>query len=345
MNIKQSMNIKELFMNHLFLYDISSIDDAFRDYILNRLLPQIGLKTSECTMEIPLMGLKSCIRFLKGPEGRGYAVRALGKRQIKEAHQLKAASDLLERHRIPSPRLIDFAEKYSSRGVTFVTEEYLNTINWEHLEPTAALSRGVGKLLARLHKAESDHWGSIIAPSRGSFGSSQFQWVKNRVHGIRKFPKSRISRSEFRRVLDWFEKYQSRLDGLRRFQLIHNKINRGNVLYSPESGELFLVDFATLQYGYRGKDLTRTEYALLKNDKNLIREFHDEYFTCFPPGTREEFERLSPFYQAYHHLSTSATNIRRDHAICSRNLSSHPNLYNISLHHWKILLQIIENEK
>ena len=38
--------------------DIFHIDDAFRDYILNRLFPRFNLNIRECRMELPLIGIR-----------------------------------------------------------------------------------------------------------------------------------------------------------------------------------------------------------------------------------------------------------------------------------------------
>ena len=324
--------------------DLFHIDEAFRDYITNRLLSRLGLTIGDCTMEVPLSGKKSCIRLVKHREGKGYAVRAFPKQRTREAFYLYSADDLLDRNKIPAPRLVDYAENYSTQGVTFVAEEYLEGKNWGDLEVTEDLARRLGSLLSRLHSVASDQWGPITPEesSRGTFGASQFRRVKHRLYRVKKFAPDTLSASEFRAVREWFRALMPSLDGIRSFQLIHDKINRGNVYCHPGKNELFFLDFATLQYGCRGKDLAQAECDLLENKKDLIKIFMEEYFSHFSRETREQYERLATFYHAYYHLSRSAVNLRRDHVNRTQRHIFKSNHYDQFLTHWRTLWTFIE---
>ena len=313
-------------------------------YIDTRLLPQLGLSSPECSVEVPLGGKKSCLRLVKGKNGKGYVVRAFPKNKRKEAYQLYSADDLLERNKVPAPRLVDFAEEFSSRNVTFVTEEYLEGKNWKELELNEVLVRKLGTLLARLHRVESDHWGPITRDKSpgGSFGNSRLKRVKNRLRRVKKFAPHTISKEEFRGVREWFRAFRIRLDGLERFELIHDKINHGNILYQEEKGDLYLLDFATLQYGCRAKDVIQAECGLLQDNDELIKEFREEYFSAFPEPVKEQFGKLANFYRGYYHLSRSASNIRHDYISRTKRHQFKTNFYDQFLHHWRTLWKIIE---
>ncbi len=325
--------------------DTLHIDDAFRDYICKRLLPHLGYTPQDCTIVVPLSGMKSCIRLVKMPSGKGYAVRAFARGEMKAAHQLYFADGILEKNKIPAPRLVDFAERYSRRGVTFVAEEYLNGKNWGEITSTPGHACSLGALIARLHRVEANHWGTIEPHKKqwGTFGASQLRRVRHRLHRVKKFAPDTVSRTELRAVREWFRAFRPRLDSITSFQLIHDKLNKGNILYSSEKGNLFLLDFATLRYGYRAKDTVKAELDLLGNDATLIEAFRDEYFGFFPPGVREEYEKLSIFYYAYHHLSKSALNLKRDYESRTLRYNFKTGFYDNFLHHWRALWDIISS--
>ena len=326
-----------------FMIDLFHIDDAFRDYITNRLLPLVEIPVSSCRVEIPLMGRKSCIRLVRGEGGKGYIVRAFRGRDLSMAYQLYRADDILEKNRIPAPRLVDFAEKYSRKGVTFIAEEYLSGEIWANLEMTDIPARNLGTILAKLHSVTSELWGSIDEGKRKreGFGRSQFRRVRHRLHRVRKFSPDTVTPAEFRAVREWFRGFFPRLDAISSFQLVHDKLNGGNILLSPGQ-DLFFLDFATLQYGYRGKDIAQAEILLLNKDKELVRAFREDYFSRFPEPVKEEYDNFSRFYRAYQHLSRSASNIRRDYESRTRNHQFKTDYYNRFLNHWRALWSIVE---
>jgi aminoglycoside phosphotransferase (APT) family kinase protein len=153
--------------------------------------------------------------------------------------------------------------------------------------------------------------------------------------------KEDIPSSEFTEVKDWFCSHITPMNRMEGFQLIHNKINRGNVIWCPDRDAMFLLDFATLQYGYRGKDIVQAEWAILKNKPELVSEFQDEYFSHFPGEAREQYGRLSPFYHAYYHLSKCAVSLRRNFEKKARQNAENKVLYKKFLSHWNTLLSLV----
>ncbi|MBN1902117.1 phosphotransferase [Candidatus Sumerlaeota bacterium] len=323
--------------------DIIHIEEAFKDYILNRLFPRFHLTLRECRVEVPLIGRKSCIRFLRTSSGDGYAIRAFLRSRLNEAKLLFSSQRFLEEKGLPVPHIVDLAEKYSSKGVSFLTEEYLPGESWETLERSPEAAGKLGGLLAQLHLLESDSWGAFGAKSANGkgFGDSQFGLVKNRLYRIGKFLKNDIPSSEFSEIRNWFRGFTKPLNSFITFQLIHNKINRGNVIFSQDKNSMFLLDFSTLQYGYRGKDIVQAERALLKNDDQLVDEFQKEYFRHFPDETKKMYDVFSPFYHAYYHLSKCAANIRRNFMMRSNKNDETDLLHRKFLSHWNALLSLV----
>jgi aminoglycoside phosphotransferase (APT) family kinase protein len=326
--------------------DLFHIDDAFRCYITRRLFPQLSCTASDCSIECPMVGEKTCIRLVRGLPENDFIIRAYPKSARREAYQLFLADDLLRKNNIPAPRLVDYAENFSPKGVTFITEECLVGEIWGVVKPDEHLARLLGELLARLHSVKSDYWGPLIRSeaSHGSYGASQLKKVNNRLHGANKFAPDKVGRKETRAVKTWFVSFKYLLDGIRNFNLIHHKINWGNILYSSSQSRLYFVDFATLCYGFRGKDLARAELELLLGNKDLIRVFLDDYFSHFSPEVREEYDKLSTFYRAYYHLSRSAVYLRRAHNEHMEKHDVKTNYLNQFLNHWQTLRAIITGQ-
>jgi aminoglycoside phosphotransferase (APT) family kinase protein len=326
------------------MVDIYHIDDAFKDYILNSLLPRLDVKAGGCSVNVPLTGKKSSIRLVKTGENKGYAVRAFPKSSIKEARHLIEVDSIFEKYEVPAPRIVDFAEYYSSKGVTFIAEEYLSGSIWENLKITEKHAKAFGHILAKLHSLKREYWGGIEAQKKpmGTFGSSQLKRVGHRLHRVKKFDPDTVKSEEFHAIKEWFRSLRPMLDSLQEFHLIHDKINSGNIIYSEADSQMYFLDFATLQYGYRAKDMIPSEQDLLGGKKDLIDIFQKEYFSHFPEKCKEEYKKLSLFFKAYYHLSRSAVNIRRDYESRTKKHKFKLNFYDNFLHHWKSLWSMIE---
>lgn len=296
-------------------FDLYRVDNAFRDYILKRLLPQLKSDASSCNVIVPLYGRKSCLRLIKGMPDDEYAVRIFLTKDKKSIRQLYRAYDLLKKNDIPSPRLVDYAMDFASSGFTFLTEDFLRGKAWYEITPDENVSELLGELLAKLHSVESDQCGALSERRLfcRNFRRSQFRRVKHRIHRIKKYLPAGIKRYEIRQVKDWFGKSLARLDEIKKYQLVHDKLNRGNLLYNQKERKLYLLDFATLGFCCRAKDLVQAEIDLLNNEKNLIRVFHEIYFSHFSPEIKEKYLYVRPFYHAYFHLSKSASSLRRDY--------------------------------
>jgi len=325
--------------------DIFHIDEAFREYISRRLLVRMEIPIRDCRIEVPMGGHKTCLRIVKGSDGRGYVVRAYGRSGLAMARQLFAADDLFEKHNIPAPRIVDYAEKFSRKGVTFIAEEYLQGRSWHEMTPTPELARALGNLLARLHAVTSDHWGPITRGKSpmGAFSASQLSRMRNRIHRVKKFAPDTVSSDEFRAVREWFRSFRMPLDSINCFQLVHDKINPGNVYAgAPDLSRLYLLDFATLIWGCGAKDVIQAEQDLLGGDANLRGIFREAYFGILGGEARREFERVRLFYRAYYHLSRSAVNVRRDQVHKERNLDFSTDFYNTFTRHWQTLWSIVQ---
>ncbi|HOE62679.1 MAG TPA: aminoglycoside phosphotransferase family protein [Candidatus Sumerlaeota bacterium] len=326
--------------------DIFHIDNAFRNYITRRLFPLLGCSAGDCAIEVPVSGTKTCIRLVRSKNGRCFIIRAYAKSDKSSAQQLFLADNILQKHGIPSPKVVDYIALYSDKGVSFLTEEYIAGQIWREIAPDETLARRLAVLLARLHSIGSDGWGALRAPTRrGKYGSYRFKKVRHRLHGIGKFINDAgISRMEFRAACQWFKSYDCILDNLSSYQLVHDKLNSGNVICSPKLDTVYLLDFATLHYGYRGKDIAQAELELLNEDPALGKIFLDEYFRHFPPETAEEYEAIAPFCRGYYHLARCSTYLRRDHKSHAGKNAFKKDFVKRFRHHWQALSDIMQME-
>ena len=310
--------------------------DLFVKRYVERRLARSGLEGGgEVKVTLPLTGVRSVVRVIE-IDGRPRAVVRVHAASGVDAVDTRVLADMLvERHGLDAPRLLDVYEGRKNDLIA-VVEEY---VSGDHVAPDALRPGQIDALadtFARLHAVASPRCGALAAPSRSGYDDFAFGRASNRFRSVRRWAPSRITPADKRRVLRWFHACSRRLADVDAFSLIHDKPNRGNVIWNESDGRFVLVDLATLRYDCPAKDLTQIEHELLGGDAGRIERFRAAYFGDKPSPSGP----LEAFHHAYYHLSQCAINCRRG--------SKHPSpdednaFATKSIEHWRHLTTIVD---
>lgn len=317
------------------------VDQYIKDYLLKVLLPREKADFAQCRVCIPLFGVKSLVRLVEFPDGRGIVLRVFPRRQRSLAHKLYLADDLLEKYNISAPRIIDYEPSFSRARLAIIAEEYIVGDHVNQLSLTDDRIQQIAHLLGALHRIKSSTSGDIQKPKRSRYANALMRKVAHRLRNIRRHSLAVLDRRYLRSVRKWFLRWKSAFVYFSLYDLIHDKLNRGNVIFSADRKSVFLLDFATLQYGYKAKDLAQLYAEVLRDDPLLIEKFEHWYFTFLKEHELVELREIYPFFHAYYHLSQCAINLKRDFSTESHSLSFKSSFYNEFLAHWQELLEII----
>ncbi len=174
--------------------NIFLIDQYIKDYLLNVLLPREEVDFAQCKVCIPLFGVKSFIRLVEFPGGRGIVLRLFPRRQRSLAHKLYLADDLLEKHNIAAPRIIDYEPSFSRAHFAVIAEEYIVGDHVNQISLTDDMIQRIAQLVAALHRIKSPAWGDIKKPGRGRFAQALMRKVAHRLRGIRRHSLATLDR-------------------------------------------------------------------------------------------------------------------------------------------------------
>jgi thiamine kinase-like enzyme len=313
---------------------------SFKNYVVKRLAPREGFNPERCKVSVPLAGVKSFVRLLELQEGRGLVVRAFPRSHEAQARKIYLADDLLEKHDVPAPRLVDYSDDRAHGKTIFLAEQYISGKIIAELELTEALVQRLADLLSTLHGIRLSKWGDIARPKTKGYGAAQLRKVAHRLHNLRRRSLAPLDSKIMRAIRKWFAAWASELDLLEVFDLIHDKLNPGNLVVSDD-GNVYLLDFATLQYGFKAKDLAQLYAEVLRDDQQARERFDSHYLMQLREPERDMLRRLYPFYHAYYHLSECAINAKRNYESKMRNMDLQSSFHKKFLHHWRELQEII----
>jgi thiamine kinase-like enzyme len=313
---------------------------SFKNYVVKRLAPREEFNLDHCKLSVPLAGVKTFVRLLELQDGRGFIIRAFPRSKRALAHKLYLADDLLEKHNLAAPRLIDYATDFAHGKIIFLAEQYIAGRIIGEIALTDVLVRRLAELLCSLHSIKLSRWGDIARPKPKGYGAAQLRKIAHRFHGVRRNSLAPPDRKIVRRIRAWFSAWADELNALELFDLIHDKLNPGNLIVSAD-GKIFLVDFATVQYGFKAKDLAQLYAEVLRDDPQTQQSFESYYLPHQREPDREMFHRLYPFFHAYYHLGECATNAKRDYKSKMRKVELQSSFHKKFLHHWHELQEIV----
>ncbi len=280
-----------------------------RQLIDSRFLPE-DTTAKRLRLVIPLSGVMSVVRIIEIDGVPNKVVRLIDASKRDTVSHLQEVNKLVEKHRLRAPLVLDVHES-QKHGLIALLEEYYEGENPDPKQADRTHIESLARLFSRLHAVQSDRYGAPLSLKRGSFDKDAMGQVKNRMRGVSRRAGSAISGAEQRDAMKWFRAMSKTLTSVNIFSLIHDKPNRGNLLWQPEQKDYAMIDLATMQYGHRAKDLVQVFHEVLDGDVQLIENFLSCYFIDQRHGMMDDFLQVQPFYEGYYQLSACAINCRR----------------------------------
>ena len=320
------------------------MDARAADYLLKRFLKSRHkgsdlLPPGEARAIIPEDGVRSLVRLVEVDGQCRLVLRFYSRREAEDVLHRLAADQLVRQYDLAAPRVLQVDR--ARDGIVMLIEEYLAGVHptLEGLGSKQVLA--LADAFAKLHGIGSEAHGSLVSPKRGPFCRAAWTTASNRMWSIWRWGPKGIGSLDCLRMIAWFRRYARRMDSITSFSLIHDKPNRGNLLWQPELRRFALLDLATCRYGCRARDLVQVFQEVLLSNPAQIGSFLDRYFQAFEAGAREQFELSLPFYQAHYHLDQVAINSRRLHKSTRR---GHTDLAhaNRCLRSWGELVRVVE---
>jgi len=319
----------------------ADLDHRIRSYLVKRLLPLVKTDLASCEVKVPLSGVNSIVRLVHIRDGEGYVVRVFPRSERRRARALARAYELLRANGVSVPEIVDWVENYSRSGLTIYAERLIEGLPLSRRPFDPARADRLAELLIPLHRAKSPQWGAPGEPRRGDFSAYLFKRAINRLRRVRKGLTRATDPKVFRKIRDWFANERYRLGRIARFDLTHDKINPGNILWSDAEKRFYLLDLATVRYGIKTKDLVVLYHEILRNDADAVAEFERVYFNAFSEEERREHESLRRWFHAYYHLAEAASQIKRARTATEQLVLAEARHYEKFFHHWQELLRIV----
>ena len=318
---------------------VHSIERGLKSYLTNRFFPLINFKEKDYEVRVPLTGRKTIVRFINLPDGRTYVLRVYMKNELDVVHRHRLAEYTLSRSDVNYPKIIDFVDDPAKYGAIVLVEEHIkgNTIN--KIDYSEELSNKIAIQLANLHNIKSDQFGTLDNLKDDGF----FKYIIRRIsHRFSSIKRSSIIREKrlISHILKWFTLWDEKFKVIHIYNLTHDKLNESNIILTDD-GKIHLIDFATLQYAYLGKDLVKIHHSFCKNDNDKINIFNKTYFAYLSEKDEEKrFNSLKPFYHSWHHISFCASYCKRfEKSIHYKTIADAPNK-ELALKHWSEVKEI-----
>jgi len=289
----------------------SALESSLREYVREQLLEPRGLGVAEFRLIEPETGVKTFVRLVEIPGQAGYALRVYPRWERWRAVRRLHVEKLLRQNDLPAPRLANWRLGTIWRGPSIVVEELLRGRHVAPGEWTPPRAEQFAETLLRFHAVSSPRHGPVEKPASGAFFDSLWSKVRHRFRGVRRRAGQRVTRRALIETARWFRSWRERFAGMDRFDLIHDKLNSGNVMWMDAEARFALLDFETLQYGCRVKDWAQAEHDVLSEDEAAVQAFRAATVAGLPAPAREFCERVTPFFHAYYHLSEAATALKR----------------------------------
>jgi hypothetical protein len=155
--------------------------------------------------------------------------------------------------------------------------------------------RVVGTGLAKVGDVTRRRWGNLLlGRRRGYFADFRRDVVKQlrRLRAAEWKPATEIAP----RLGEWLEGYRSPISSIRTFGLGHRAVIGSNLLVT-EDDELCLIDFQRLRYEAYPSMLVRALFCVCRDEAERQRML-EHYFSATSIRNREDFDRLSPPFEA-----------------------------------------------
>ncbi|MCX8036314.1 MAG: aminoglycoside phosphotransferase family protein [Candidatus Sumerlaeia bacterium] len=317
------------------------IEQIIRSYIVKRLLPLAKSDLAAAEVVVPLGGMNSVIRIVRTKTGQGFVVRVFPRAERARLRSLIEVGKMLQSRGVAVPPTVDWVEDYSESHLVIHAERLIEGQTLVGHRAEASTAHLLASLFHSLHRTKSPQWGPPDNLESADFSIYSFRRAKNRLRGVRKVLTRTADKAVFEKILDWFTAERHRFDGVREFDLTHDKINPGNLLWAPAERKYYLLDLATVRFGVRTKDLVALYHEVLQEDPKAIAQFETAYWAGSTDGERQQNERLWRWYHAYYHLAEAASQIKRAHNATARYVLADSDYYEKFRRHWDQLLAVI----
>lgn len=271
------------------------------EYVAQNLLPARGLAGAPFEVDIPRRGVRTVLYDLQIGDTERLALRCLETRGLLRRN-LRASQLLHSRDiRVPEVVFVDDARSTKRRlGFYVLGERWIGGGHVdEQPDPASALESAAGEL-GRLHGIRRGRWGGLVFGRVSRFSRRLCGRSYQRLTQLSTYDPD-FTKREAEQARDWLAKWSPVLDQYRPYNLIHGRLNPGNILVS-EAGQAYLLDLGTLRYGLGMTELTRALHRLCTNPEEQ-KLFERAYFTAAPPDIEGWYRESRSFFEAEFHLS------------------------------------------
>lgn len=284
-----------------------SLHGRIRDYVGRRVLPSLGIGVCPFTVEPPPdLGTRSSL-WLVRIEGR-QPLLLRSHAHPRQASASVAAMRHMEALSLPAPRVVYHhipiaAWLIPGRGPRCTTvETWIDGIAHARLSDPAAIGPAtlkVAQLLARLHSVTRRQWGRPDRPGSGSFSRRAVALARRMLRDLVKT--GWLDEESRSRVESELAASRERIDAIRSFSLVHNDLNRHNVVVGAD-GSLALVDLHRIAYEPFPEEVLNAAYHFTRKDADLGAQFEETYFEHAGEPSRRLFYETRGFFEPLHFL-------------------------------------------
>jgi len=259
------------------------------------------------SLRFPRSGSRALVAVARLDRGRVVVAKLID--SFSRFARLAYATRRLHAEGLPVPELLVWkaTPRVGAMRAFLVVESYLPERDFSELD-TAARDRaldGVARALARLHSVRRRHHGPLLVPSRGAYVSHFVAKSLARLEQLGQvLPTSLISTLRAR-VVDAARSLPRR-DG---YELIHGHIFPANV--RVDGARAAFIDIGSAHFGDFARDVVRVLLRMCEDDAQRER-FLARYLEHVRGVTRDDWERLAPFYLADVRLA-QARSVLRSH--------------------------------
>ena len=280
------------------------------DYVGRHVMPSLGIAGRAFAIEPPPdSGTRSSLWLIRIEGMQPLLLRSFARRR--QARASVTAMRHMEAHDLPAPRVVFddiriapwLARLLGARGPHCVTiETWIDGPSHARLTEPAAVAAAALKtaeLLARMHQVARDAWGRPDRPRADSFADHALGVARRMIRDLGRGgwldPPAR------KRAGELLESFRDRVDAIRSFRLVHNDVNRHNVVVAAD-GHVALVDLHRIAYEPFPEEVLNASYHFCRKDPDLAARFEQTYFARAGDTMRRLFDETRGFFEPLHYL-------------------------------------------
>lgn len=271
------------------------VRERIRPWIEDELAPDLCLGPGGWDLSFPEAGEHSHVFLLAGARTRVvvrlFRARAGRVRTLRVQRHCRASG-------VRVPRVLAV---YSSRrvlrriGFSVLVEEFVAGRHPNEMEDRGRALLVTGRGLARLNDVTRPRWGNLRWGRRRGYFDELLGNVTKILGRLRRVAGGPVGEIE-PRLLAWLEGYRRPISAISEFGLAHRAVIGSNLIVT-EDDDLCIIDIQRVRYDAYPSTLVRALSTVCRDERERERML-DHYFAASKSGTREEFDRLSPPFEA-----------------------------------------------